>query len=74
MNFSKHRHSITLRASETELHKMFDSAETKWNGPGGAPEIIAKATTEHAIQFQPESILIYRQHVQSTSNIPYSIS
>jgi len=63
-----------LPADDIEWHKIFDSAETIWGGPGDALGIITARNVEHAVELKPESILIYQYHVQSNNHIPYSIS
>ncbi len=55
MNFSKLQQQLTLPDNKKEWQKIFDSADTAWNGP--APDSIAGGSS--AI-IQPESFLIFK--------------
>ncbi|HEY0898647.1 MAG TPA: malto-oligosyltrehalose trehalohydrolase, partial [Sphingobacteriaceae bacterium] len=56
MNFSNHRHPVTLPGFEEKWIKLFDSASTRFRGPVDSPESLdALSTTE----LPPESIVIY---------------
>lgn len=57
MNFSKLQQQLTLPDNKKEWQKIFDSADTAWNGPGPAPDSISGASSTI---IQPESFLIFK--------------
>jgi maltooligosyltrehalose trehalohydrolase len=56
MNFSKQQQELSL-PDHGKLQKIFDAADTVWNGPGAAPDLISGGSP---VIIQPESFLIYK--------------
>ena len=71
MNFSPIARQVTIYGDQDQWHKVFDSADPGWLGPGAAPESVFK---DSIISIQPESIIIYKTHVQSCCHLPISVS
>ena len=60
MNFSKVQQKLKIPDGGNEWNKLFDTAETRWAGPGAAPELIINNSS---VNIQPESMLIYKSYV-----------
>jgi maltooligosyltrehalose trehalohydrolase len=56
MNFSKEEQQIDFPENTERWKKIFDSADSKWKGPGASPESISASSS---ISIHPESLLIY---------------
>ncbi|HJU45997.1 MAG TPA: malto-oligosyltrehalose trehalohydrolase [Chitinophagaceae bacterium] len=56
MNFSRQLQQTALPAYTGRWRKLLDSADSRWNGPGSAPDIVPAKST---ITLQPESFLLY---------------
>jgi maltooligosyltrehalose trehalohydrolase len=62
MNFSR-KQQMMLLPTEKALHKLFDSSEREWNGPGDMPFTNEIKSGNQLIGLQPESISIFISHV-----------
>ncbi|WP_420154720.1 malto-oligosyltrehalose trehalohydrolase [Siphonobacter sp.] len=56
LNFSKQPQAVPVPEAKLAWHKRWDSADVRWNGPLGAPEVILP---DSGLTIQPESILLY---------------
>ncbi|WP_158826518.1 malto-oligosyltrehalose trehalohydrolase [Mucilaginibacter lacusdianchii] len=56
MNFSGNIQSLSLPDTAQTWKKQFDSADTQWNGPKAAPEVVNGGD---GVELQPESFIIY---------------
>ena len=64
MNFSNKVQQCMPVNFAYEWHKVFDSAAKKWNGPSDATESFhGTKPGMQTVELQPESILIYSNHV-----------
>lgn len=59
VNFSKQPEDFIMPDEETPWHKIVDSADRQWNGPG---ETALTKVFNHAVTVQPESLVIYKNH------------
>lgn len=59
MNFSAENQKIAIPDFEPVWHLQFDSADSRWNGPGTSP---SELTSGSEIDVFPESFLIYFNH------------
>jgi maltooligosyltrehalose trehalohydrolase len=64
MNFNKSPVTVTLPI-ESNAHKLLDSADTSWAGPGSqAPEHLS---VKQELQLQPTSLVLYELEAEGTS-------
>ena len=56
MNFSKEAQVLSSPAGAGPLHKILDSADTRWGGPGGAPGLLKEG---EPLTIPPEAALVY---------------
>jgi maltooligosyltrehalose trehalohydrolase len=60
MNFSKESQQVNINQFKNSWKLLLDSADPKWKGPLAGKEFLIEITN---ITIQPESILIYTNHV-----------
>jgi maltooligosyltrehalose trehalohydrolase len=63
LNFSNKGQQSMPLSLDGKWHKLLDSAEQQWNGSSAAASVIDFTASNQAIYLQPESILIYSNHV-----------
>jgi len=56
MNFSENPQAVSFSTGDRRWHKLLDSADTQWQGPGAGPEFVDLG---ESITLQPQSLIIY---------------